>query len=159
MSFDMSMSPTGMTPRADDAGGTGAAHGAQDGTRDSEGSIGAGGADAADGAHPPIPLDRSAVKRELEATLAARRELGPEFDAPLMDAFVERMFAQLTARLRQQPAPRQGPPHDQRLGLAITSMALLIPLVAIVLGMGMGLLGLTLVCLVIVAINLGFRFL
>jgi hypothetical protein len=157
MPFDMEMTstgmtPTGMTPRTD-AGATTSS------TGNSPRPDGTIGANAAGGEQSPIQLDRAAVKRDLEATFAARRELGPEFDTHLMDAFVERITAQLAAQLKQPPAPRQAPSHDQRLGLAITSMALLIPLVAIVLGMGMGLLGLTLVCLVIVAINLGFRFL
>jgi hypothetical protein len=147
MAFDMDITPR--TSAANSAGAPDAASGAGDT------SASAGETDPLQ----PVQFDRAAVKRELAATLAARRELGPEYDPQLIDAFVERMTAQLAARLKPQRAPAHAPPYDQRLGLAITSMALLIPLVAVVLSMGMGLLGLALICLLIVAINLGFRYL
>lgn len=113
----------------------------------------------------PTPAAADELKRELAATLAARRELGPEYDTQLADAFVEKVTAQLGARLDEmqrqvkRATPRGAPSHDQRLGLAIVSIVMLIPLVGIVLGTGAGLTGLALLLLAIIAINLGFRFL
>jgi hypothetical protein len=113
----------------------------------------------------PALVDTAELKRELAATLAARRELGPEFDAHLADAFVETVTARLNAHLAamqrqlQRATPHEAPSHDQRLGLAIVSIVMLIPLVAIVLGASAGLGGLALLLALILAINLGFRFL
>jgi hypothetical protein len=103
-------------------------------------------------------VNRAETARDLQATLEARRELGPGYDEHFLDALVERL-TQAVATQKQQRAPASPPSHEYRLGLAITSMALLIPLVAIVLGMGMGFAGLVVVCLTILAINLGFRYL
>ncbi len=105
------------------------------------------------------------MKRELEATLAARRELGPDYDPHLADAFVERVTVRLSAQLTQlqrqvkQAHPREAPSHDQRLGLAIVSIVMLIPLTGIVLGTGAGTGGLALLLALILAINVGFRYL
>jgi len=105
------------------------------------------------------------VKRELEATLAARRELGPDYDPHLVDAFVEKVTTRLSAQLTQmqrqvkQARPAEAPSHDQRLGLAIVSIVMLIPLTGIVLGTGAGTGGLALLLALILAINVGFRYL
>lgn len=111
------------------------------------------------------PISEAELQRDLAATLAARRELGPEYDAQLIEAFVEKVTTQLSAQLEDmqrqlKKAKLHGAPsHEQRLGLAIVSIVMLIPLVAIVLGAGAGLTGLALLLLAIIAINLGFRFL
>jgi hypothetical protein len=113
----------------------------------------------------PALLDTAELKRELAATLAARRELGPDFETHLADAFVEKVTGRLNAQLAemqrqiQRAKSHEAPSHDQRLGLAIVSIVMLIPLVAIVLGAGAGLTGLALLLALILAINLGFRFL
>jgi len=118
-----------------------------------------------DNAGALAPMDQAEVKRELEATLAARRELGPDYDAHLADAFVERVTARLSAQLAQmqrqvkQARPAEAPSHDQRLGLAIVSIVMLIPLTGIVLGAGAGTGGLALLLALILAINVGFRYL
>lgn len=72
------------------------------------------------------------LKRELEATLAARREMGPEYD----EQFIARLADQLTAMVRQEvartPAPRpSGLSSEQRTAIAICSLIFGIPLVAI----------------------------
>jgi hypothetical protein len=110
-------------------------------------------------------LDRAEVRRELEATLSARRELGPEYDPHLADAFIEKVTTQLSAQLAEmqrqvkRATPPEAPSHDQRLGLAIVSICMLVLLTAIVLGIGAGLGGLAMLLALILAINLGFRYL
>jgi len=96
--------------------------------------------------------DADDLRRDLEATLTARRELGTGYDQQFIESLVEK----LTAHVRQEVAAAT--PHkaalapDQRLGLAITSLALLIPLVAIAGGM-FGFAGFLLMCALVLAIN------
>lgn len=84
------------------------------------------------------PANDDDVKRELQATLAARRELGPEYDEHFIQALTEKIMAQVRDQIARTPAP--APPHprglaaDQRLALAICSLIFLIPLVAIAAG-------------------------
>jgi hypothetical protein len=61
------------------------------------------------------------VRKELEATVAARRELGSEHDDELIEGFLQRVEHKLDARSRRAPAPR---PHGLELRLALGSMAL-----------------------------------
>lgn len=82
------------------------------------------------------------IRRDLQATLAARRELGTEYDEHFLDALVEK----LTAKVRQEVtnAPRPAQPssrlsRDQRTGLAICSLIFAIPIIAITIGAGGGL--------------------
>jgi hypothetical protein len=79
------------------------------------------------------------IKRDLQATLAARRELGTEYDDHFINALVEK----LTAQVRQEVAnaPRMQQPsnklaRDQRTGVAICSLIFGIPIIAITLGAG-----------------------
>jgi Flp pilus assembly protein TadB len=102
---------------------------------------------------------RSDIKREIQATLAARRELGSEYDEQFLDSLVEKLT-------RQSPAQRPQPPRlpqrtgaldsGQRLSLAICSLIFGIPLVAIAGGVGngvSGLVGIIVVCFAILGIN------
>lgn len=72
-------------------------------------------------------------KRELQATLEARRELGPDFDQHFLDRLVE----QLKGNAQPVPVkPAQPPAHnalnsEQRTAVAICSLLFGIPLVAI----------------------------
>lgn len=82
---------------------------------------------------PPQP-QHDDIRRDLQATLAARRELGPEYDDHFLDALVEK----LTAKVRQEvaSAPRPAAPsnalsRDQRTGVAICSLIFGIPIIAI----------------------------
>lgn len=93
------------------------------------------------------------IKHELQATLAARRELGPEYD----DQFIERLVEKLTAQVRQEvaraPKPRAaGLPSDQRTAIAICSLIFGIPLVAIAGGIA-GPIGLIVAFVALVAVN------
>jgi hypothetical protein len=99
--------------------------------------------------------DAQDMKRELQATFSARRELGPEYD----DQFIARLTEQLTTRVRQEVAlvPRARPntlSAGQRTAIAICSLIFGIPLVAIAGGIA-GPVGLIVAFVALVLINLG----
>lgn len=81
------------------------------------------------------------LKKELAATLDARRELGPEYEAALVDSFVEKVDTQLRRRLAEERLrTARGGPEDgdsaaaafgERFGFAIVTLVLAIPLSAI----------------------------
>ncbi|GAA3372258.1 hypothetical protein GCM10020367_26440 [Streptomyces sannanensis] len=87
------------------------------------------------------------LKKELAATLHARRELGVEYDAALVESFLEKVEQRLDGtvdrRVRRQLAEQQtavargGRParseesFGERFGLAMVSLVLAIPLSAI----------------------------
>ncbi|MBI3976579.1 MAG: hypothetical protein HY331_00195 [Chloroflexi bacterium] len=83
---------------------------------------------------PPAPRPSSTVRDELQATLAARRELGPEYDDELIQAFLakieraidQRIDARLTVFERQRGLTRRH--NTARLAILL---ALAIPLSAI----------------------------
>ncbi|OEJ32273.1 hypothetical protein [Streptomyces subrutilus] len=83
------------------------------------------------------------LKKELDATLDARRELGPEYEAALVDSFVEKVDTQVRRRLAEErlsaarggggvprPDPAEGN-FGERFGFAIITLVLAIPLSAI----------------------------
>ena len=87
---------------------------------------------------------------EFEAALAARRDLGPDYERELADALAERIEQRLEARLRERlPAKRE---RDKELALAIVSMVLAIPLLGVAGGTA-GLPGVVAVCAAIVLVN------
>jgi hypothetical protein len=96
------------------------------------------------------------LKKELDATLHARRELGPEYEDELVESFLEKLDAAVDRRVRRQLAEQQmvvarggRTPHGRpgtgtggrspelpegwgpRLGLAVASLVLAVPLSAI----------------------------
>ncbi|MGW2375338.1 MULTISPECIES: hypothetical protein [Kitasatospora] len=88
------------------------------------------------------------LRRDLDATLQARKELGKEYEDELVDSFMKRLDARLDARVdrsaagrpddyetdyRDRGRPRRGGWGARRspTGLAVISMALGIPLTAI----------------------------
>ena len=94
------------------------------------------------------------LKRDLDASLQTRKELGPEYERELVDSFLgkveERIDGIVDKRVRRQlaeqqmvvarggahPAPRPRPQvHGEgmgaRLGLAVASLVLAVPLSAI----------------------------
>lgn len=87
---------------------------------------------------------------ELEAALAARRELGPEYETEIANSLAERIEERLEARLRERVPVRRGTPP---LALAVISMAFAIPLLGIAAGTA-GLPGIVAVCTAIVLVNL-----
>jgi hypothetical protein len=68
------------------------------------------------------------VREELEATVAARRELGDEHDDELIAGFLQRIEHKLDERSRGTPAHR---PQGIDLRLALGSMALGIGVTAV----------------------------
>ncbi|HEY6738994.1 MAG TPA: hypothetical protein VI076_09100 [Actinopolymorphaceae bacterium] len=116
-------------------------------------------------------MPESKIPRDdAEAALAARRELGHEFEPAIVDSFVDRLETVIEERVAAEVQRRVGSPElqklrqkaqsehsSQSLALGIVSMALAIPLTAIVGGMaGPG--GIVLVWVSIVLINLSFNF-
>ncbi|MFF0222590.1 hypothetical protein [Streptomyces sp. NPDC004629] len=87
------------------------------------------------------------LKKELDATLQARRELGEEYESALVDSFLEKVDQRIDGaverRMRRQLAEQQmqvargsrsPKPTDswgERFGFGIVSMVLAIPLSAI----------------------------
>ncbi|MCF6526087.1 hypothetical protein [Streptomyces sp. JJ36] len=92
------------------------------------------------------------LKKELDATLQTRKELGPEYEAELVESFLEKLDSTVERRIRRQLAeqqmvvargrsPRGGASSPEsptypdglgaRLGLAVASLVLAIPLSAI----------------------------
>ncbi|MEV7886049.1 hypothetical protein ACWD3I_05530 [Streptomyces sp. NPDC002817] len=92
------------------------------------------------------------LKKELDATLQARRELGEEYESALVDSFLEKVDQRIDGaverRVRRQMAEQQmvvargsrsPKPTDswgERFGFGIVSMVLAIPLSAIGGGIG-----------------------
>ncbi|MEU5866029.1 hypothetical protein ABZ815_33005 [Nonomuraea sp. NPDC047529] len=101
------------------------------------------------------------IRDDLQATLDARRDLGPDYEAALVESFVERLDATIAARVQAElgghgvapvkPRQRQGN-GAAMIPVALGSMGLGIPLTAIAVG-NSGLVGLTITWLAIVAIN------
>ncbi|MCK1819118.1 hypothetical protein MTQ10_05725 [Streptomyces sp. XM83C] len=89
----------------------------------------------------------SDLKKELDATLHARRELGEEYESALVDSFLEKVDQRIDAaverRVRREYAERQmavardsrvSRPTDsfgERFGFGIVSLVLAVPLSAI----------------------------
>jgi hypothetical protein len=92
---------------------------------------------------------------EAEAALAARRELGPEYEDHVVDAFVERVEERLAKRRDETPAPRKHEPPA--LVVPLASLGMSIPLLGIAGGTS-GLAGIAFVCLMIAIVNLAYAF-
>ncbi|MEV5509558.1 hypothetical protein [Streptomyces orinoci] len=85
------------------------------------------------------------LKKELDATLQTRKELGPEYETELIESFVEKLDTTVERRVRRQLAERQMAEargeHPQRnsefgtfgerFGFATVTLVLAIPLSAI----------------------------
>jgi hypothetical protein len=108
--------------------------------------------------------DYQDIRQDMRATIEARRDLGPEYEAALVESFVERLDESIARRVRAEmhatgAQPYSSPPSPPRKGgngsipIALGSMALGIPLTAIA-SQTSGTLGLLLVWGGIVAINL-----
>ncbi len=80
------------------------------------------------------------ARQELEATLAARRELGPGHDEHLIEGFLQRMEREIDRRVDERIAAR-GPRKRGGSPLHPGNLALCIPIIAIAGGIG-GLAGL-----------------
>jgi hypothetical protein len=99
---------------------------------------------------------------EIRAAAETHRELGPEYQTAVIESFLDKVGREIDARVDQRMAIRPIRPQRGRspMALAITSMALGIPLTGIVLGIEgsgkAGLLALAVVWVAITAINLAY---
>ncbi len=94
--------------------------------------------------------DDTALRQELEASLAARTELGPDMEPAVLDAFVERIERRLAERRAEsERALYQRREHQKEMVLG--SMAISIPLFAIA-AVFTGLAGVITVCAALVVI-------
>ncbi|MFI5637681.1 hypothetical protein ACIA8H_09720 [Streptomyces goshikiensis] len=95
-------------------------------------------------------MERQELKRELDATLEARRELGREYESALVESFVEKVDTQVRRRLAEErlgaarggggagrtsatgtgAVPGSGT-FGERFGFAIVTLVLAVPLSAI----------------------------
>ncbi|QFG20060.1 hypothetical protein [Actinomadura sp. WMMB 499] len=106
-------------------------------------------------------------REDLAAALAARRELGPDYDDAFIETVVDRIEEALDARAgsapaqRRRPAPAAAPARpdrDHSLALAVLSLLAAIPLTAITaLNAGLGGLIFTLVMIVLLNVTYAFR--
>jgi hypothetical protein len=79
------------------------------------------------------------IRKDLRAAVAARQELGPEYESELIESFLEKLDARVTQNVPQRlptPAPHDAKPHSREndpggLALAIVSVAAGIPITAI----------------------------
>ncbi|GES32215.1 hypothetical protein AB0G60_26225 [Streptomyces angustmyceticus] len=86
------------------------------------------------------------LRKELDATLQTRKELGPEYEAELLESFLEKLDRGVEQRVRRQLAEQQvqvargaRPPRPggdargmwERFGFAAFSLVLAVPLSAI----------------------------
>ena len=100
--------------------------------------------------------EQQEFRHELEATLAAREEMGEELEPQLVDRFADRIEQEIDRRAsekaaRQRPRP---PGHNApMIPLALGSLGLSIPLMGIAGGLA-GFPGILVVCIAIVLVNL-----
>ncbi|MEO3868149.1 hypothetical protein ABGB18_04885 [Nonomuraea sp. B12E4] len=98
------------------------------------------------------------IRDDLQATIDARRDLGPDYETALVESFVERLDTTIAARVRAELDQHGAGPHKRpapgapMIPIALGSMGLGIPLTAIAAG-NAGLVGLTITWLSIVIIN------
>jgi hypothetical protein len=93
------------------------------------------------------PLQRE----ELSSALAARRELGPDYEDALVEAFVEKIERRLEERLKA--VPRRHAPSG--LAVPLGSLGLAIPLLGVAGGTA-GIWGVVAVSIAIVLVNLAY---
>ncbi|MBD3139127.1 hypothetical protein [Microbispora bryophytorum] len=90
----------------------------------------------------PPPSAASSTREDLRAVMAARRDLGPEYEDALVDSFLDKLDVEIAARIRNEVAAqlRHQPPgpvvkqRDGAVGVAMGSLALGIPLTGIAVG-------------------------
>ena len=95
--------------------------------------------------------DEQELRHDLEATLAARQELGPAHEGELVARFADRLEAEIDQRARELARKRE--PGGVNLPLALGSLGIAIPLMGIAGGVA-HLAGIVAVCVAIVLVNL-----
>jgi hypothetical protein len=91
------------------------------------------------------------ARQEIQATLAARRELGPEHDAQLLEGFLHRMESEIDRRVDERVAERR-PRSRGGSALHPANLALCIPIIAVAGGVGGGLAGVIVACIALVLV-------
>ena len=71
------------------------------------------------------------LRHEAEATLAARQEVGQELEPHLVDRFVERVEQEIERRAQELADQQQPAPHYAHTPLALGSLGIAIPLIAV----------------------------
>lgn len=100
-------------------------------------------------------LASTSVQRDLQATIAARAELGPEMEEHVIEAFLSRIDAQIQARVDGAVAQKRAGAKKSLnpTETVLPSFALAIPLVAIAGGIT-GALGIVAVMICVFLVNL-----
>ena len=99
-------------------------------------------------------------RHELEATLAAREEMGEELEPQLVDRFADRIEQEIDRRAKERAPQRQlprGAHNAPMLPLALGSLGIAIPLVGAAGGTA-GFPGVLVVCIAIVLVNFFWSF-
>ena len=96
---------------------------------------------------------REDIRRDLQASLEARRELGPAYDEHFLDALVEKLTRHVQQTQEQQVVKSED--SGNALALAICSLIFGIPIVAIA-GGEARLTGIIVACAMIVGVNLAY---
>ena len=73
------------------------------------------------------------TRKDLQAAVAARQELGPDYEPEIIDAFLEKLDARIGAQVAPTPQPAPPTPGNDPggLALAIVSVGAGIPITAI----------------------------
>ncbi|GLW99809.1 hypothetical protein [Microtetraspora sp. NBRC 16547] len=112
---------------------------------------------------PDAPLPRE----ELRATIEARRDLGPEYEAALTDAFLDRIEATIAQRVKAEADSRlpdtrhtawvEQQERKRALGMALGSLGIALPLTGAAGATG-GMPGMIVAWAGIVAVNMAYAF-
>lgn len=94
------------------------------------------------------------IRRDLQASLEARRELGTGYDDHFLEALVEKLGRQVQQTQQTQVAKSEN--SNNSLALAICSLIFGIPIVAIATS-SQGMAGLIVAAAMIVGVNLAFN--
>ncbi|MBX6381363.1 MAG: hypothetical protein IRZ07_00090 [Microbispora sp.] len=108
-------------------------------------------------------MTAQSTREDLRAVIAARRDLGPDYEDALVDSFLDKLDVEIAARVRSEVEAqlRRQPPvppvrqKDSAVGVALGSLGIGIPLTAIAAGAG-HFPGLLLAWGGIVAVNLAY---
>jgi hypothetical protein len=90
-------------------------------------------------------------KEDVASALGARRELGPDYEEAVVDAFVDKVERRLEERMRKAPARREPPAAAVPLG----SLGIAIPLLGVAGGTA-GFAGVVAVCVAIILVNVAY---
>lgn len=99
--------------------------------------------------------------QDIRAAAETHRELGPEYGNAVVESFIDRVGREIDARVDQRVAASAAqvpvkPASNKALALAIVSLAIGIPLTAIIAATHEGLAALAVVWLAIAVINVGY---